>query len=71
MAFALSRFADSGRVDLDSEYHYVVGTQDFGTRRVVEWMDHMITESDNTATRALIRRCPGPSADHRRLCTGR
>jgi hypothetical protein len=55
VAFHILRMVDAGLVTLDTPFTYSTpGTKD-ETRSLGEWMDPMITYSDNHATRALLQ----------------
>lgn len=55
LAFHLMRMVDSGRLSLDTEYTYAVTGAKPETRKIRDWMDPMITLSDNHCTSALLK----------------
>jgi hypothetical protein len=52
VAFRVMRLVDMGKLSLDQNYTYSVSGE---TRLLRDWMDPMITYSDNESTRALLK----------------
>jgi hypothetical protein len=55
VAFHVMRMIDAGRLTLDTEYSYEVKGAKPEPRTVRDWLDAMITVSDNHATSALLK----------------
>ena len=55
VAFHIMRLTDSGKLSLDADCTYAVEGAKPETRRLRDWIDPMMTESDNHATRALVK----------------
>jgi beta-lactamase class A len=55
VAFHLMRMVDAGKISLGSEYVYAVAGAKPQPRPIREWLDAMITVSDNQATAALLK----------------
>jgi hypothetical protein len=55
VAFHIVRMIDAGRLTLDSQYCYTVSGAPPESRKIRDWLDPMITVSDNHATSALIK----------------
>ncbi len=54
VAFHVMRMIDAGKISLDSEYIYDAGTKP-EPRKIRDWLEPMITISDNHATSALVK----------------
>jgi hypothetical protein len=55
VAFHVLRMVDAGKISLDSEYVYSVAGSKPESRKIREWLDPMITVSDNHSARALLK----------------
>ncbi len=55
VAFHVMRMIDAGKVSLDSDYVFQLPDAKPDTRRIRDWLDAMITISDNYATQALLK----------------
>jgi len=55
VAFHVMRMADAGRIALDTDYTYAPAGAKPETRKIREWLEPMITLSDNQATSALLK----------------
>ena len=55
VAFHIGRMVDAGIITLDTPITYSVADAEDETRALRNWMDPMITLSDNRATRALLQ----------------
>lgn len=55
VAFHIMRLIDAGKLTLDTEYTYAPGGAPPESRRLRDWLDPMITVSDNHATSALLK----------------
>jgi hypothetical protein len=55
VAFHIMRMIDAGKLSLDTEYIYAIAGEKPEPRKVREWLDAMITVSDNHATSALLK----------------
>ncbi len=55
VAFHLMRMVDAGKVSLNKEYVYAIAGAKPESRTVRDWLDPMITVSDNHATSALLK----------------
>jgi hypothetical protein len=55
VAFHVLRMVDAGKISLDSEYVYSVAGSKPEPRKISEWLDPMITVSDNHSARALLK----------------
>jgi len=55
VAFQTMRMMDAGLVSLDKPYAYTLADKPDEVRPLREWLDPMITVSDNHATRALLQ----------------
>ena len=55
VAFHAMRMVDAGKISLDAEYTYAVAGAKPETRKIRDWLDPMITVSDNHATGALLK----------------
>lgn len=55
VAFQVMRMVDAHLVTLDSDHTYVLEDQPDETRPLRDWLDPMITVSDNRSTRALLQ----------------
>jgi hypothetical protein len=55
VAFHLMRMIDAGRINLDSECVYALSGAEPERRKIRDWLDPMITASDNHATAALLK----------------
>jgi beta-lactamase class A len=55
VAFHALRMIDAGKLTLDTEYTYAVAAAKPDTRKISDWLDRMITVSDNHATSALLK----------------
>ncbi len=52
---AILRLVDEGRIDLDEDYRYAPSDGPSMTRTTREFLDRMITESDNDSAKALLK----------------
>ncbi len=55
VAFHIMRMVDEGKLTLDTEYVYAPGGAVPESRRLRDWLDPMITVSDNHSTSALLK----------------
>ena len=55
VAFHVMRMIDAGKISLDTEYVYSIAGAKPETRKIRDWLDAMITVSDNHATSALLK----------------
>ncbi len=55
VAFHIMRMIDAGIIKLDSEYVYAISGAEPERRKIRDWLDPMITASDNHATAALLK----------------
>jgi hypothetical protein len=55
VAFHVMRMIDAGKISLDSEYVYQLSNAAPDTRKIRDWLDAMLTVSDNLATQALLK----------------
>ena len=55
VAFHVMRMIDAGKISLDAEYSYDIADATPEPRKVRDWLDAMITVSDNHATSALLK----------------
>ncbi len=55
IAFHLMRMVDAGKITLDRQYEYAVSGAAPERRRVRDWIEPMITVSDNHATSAMLK----------------
>ena len=55
VAFHVLRMMDAGKITLDSEYVYSPANTKPESRKIREWLEPMITISDNHATGALLK----------------
>ena len=55
VAFHVMRMIDAGKLTLDTEYVYAVTNAKPEPRKIRDWLDPMITVSDNHATSALLK----------------
>lgn len=55
VAFHLMRMVDAGKISLDTEYTYAIKDAKPETHKIRDWMEPMITVSDNHATAALLK----------------
>jgi len=55
VAFHVMRMIDAGKLTLDTEYSYAVAGAKPEPRKIRDWLDPMITVSDNHATSALLK----------------
>lgn len=55
VAFHTLRMIDAGTISLDADYVYAVEGAKPDSRKIREWLDAMITVSDNHATSALLK----------------
>jgi beta-lactamase class A len=55
VAFHVMRMIDAGKLTLDTPYTYAVAGAKPETRAIRDWLDPMITASDNHATGALLK----------------
>jgi hypothetical protein len=55
VAFHTLRMVDAGKISLDTEYTYAVTNAKPESRKIRDWMEPMITVSDNYATSALLK----------------
>ena len=55
VAFHVMRMIDAGKLALDTEYIYAVTNAKPEPRKIRDWLDPMITVSDNHATSALLK----------------
>jgi hypothetical protein len=55
VAFHVLRMVDAGKISLDADYVYAAPGAKPEPRKIREWLDPMITVSDNHAARALLK----------------
>jgi beta-lactamase class A len=55
VAFHVMRMIDAGKISLDSEYIFTIEGAKPDARKIRNWIDAMITVSDNHATQALLK----------------
>src|ERR1017187_5683334 len=55
VAFQVMRMIDAGKISLDTEYLYDVTGAKPESRKIRDWLEPMITISDNHATGALLK----------------
>jgi len=55
VAFHVMRLVDAGKLTLDTEYKFQPDNDKTETRKVRDWIDTMITFSENYATQALLK----------------
>jgi hypothetical protein len=55
IAFHVMRMIDAGKINLDSEFIYSVAGAKPEARKICDWLDPMITFSDNHSTAALLK----------------
>lgn len=55
IAFHVMRMVDAGKITLDTEYKFEPAGEKSQTRKVRDWIDTMITFSENYATQALLK----------------
>ena len=55
VAFHVMRLIDAGKLTLDAEYIFELPNAKPDARKVRDWLDAMITVSDNLATQALLK----------------
>ncbi len=55
VAFHVLRMVDAGKISLDTEYTYAVTNSKPESRKIRDWMEPMITVSDNHSTSALLK----------------
>jgi beta-lactamase class A len=55
VAFHTLRMVDAGKISLDTEYTYAITNAKPETRKIRDWMEPMITVSDNHSTAALVK----------------
>lgn len=55
VAFHVLRMVDAGKISLDTEYIYAIAGAKPDSRKIRDWMEPMITVSDNHATSALVK----------------
>lgn len=55
VAFQIMRMVDGGKISLDTEYTYTAAGAKPEARKIRDWMESMITVSDNNATSALLK----------------
>jgi hypothetical protein len=55
LAFHTMRLVDQGRIELDGDYRYSPSDGSAMTRTTRDFLDRMITESDNDSARALLK----------------
>jgi hypothetical protein len=55
IAFHVMRMIDAGKISLDSEYVFELPNAKPDTRKIRDWLDAMLTVSDNLATQALLK----------------
>jgi hypothetical protein len=55
VAFHVMRMIDSGKISLDTEYVYEIAGAKPEPRKIRDWLEPMITVSDNYATSALLK----------------
>jgi beta-lactamase class A len=62
VAFHVMRMIDAGKISIDSEYVYAIAGEKADARKIRDWLDAMITVSDNHATSALLKMLHDKSA---------
>ncbi len=55
VAFHVMRMIDAGKISLDTEYVYAIAGAQPEPRKIRDWLEPMITVSDNHATSALLK----------------
>ena len=55
VAFHVMRMIDAGKISLDSDYAYAPPDTKPDTRKIRDWLEAMLTVSDNHATQALLK----------------
>ncbi len=55
VAFHVMRMVDAGKISLATEYAYSVADEKTDARKIRDWLDAMLTVSDNHATSALLK----------------
>jgi hypothetical protein len=55
IAFHVMRMIDAGKISLDFEYNYQPPNTKPDTRKIRDWLEAMVTVSDNHATQALLK----------------
>ena len=55
VAFHTVRMVDAGKISLDTEYAYTIEGAKPEPKKIRDWIDAMITVSDNHATQALLK----------------
>ena len=55
VAFHVLRMVDTGKLSLDTEYTYAITNAKPESRKIRDWMEPMITQSDNYSTAALVK----------------
>jgi beta-lactamase class A len=55
VAFHVMRMVDSGKIGLDTDYTYAIEAAQPEARKIRDWLDPMITVSDNHAAAALVK----------------
>lgn len=55
IAFRVLQWVGQGHLTLDQPWRFLRDTEDKGTRPIRDWLEPMVTESDNTATEALVK----------------
>jgi beta-lactamase class A len=55
VAFHIMRMVDAGKISLDTEYVYAIPDVKPESRKIRDWMEPMITVSDNHCTAALLK----------------
>jgi beta-lactamase class A len=55
VAFHVMRMVDAGKTSLDTDYVYAIAGAKPESRKIRDWLDPMITVSDNHATSALLK----------------
>jgi hypothetical protein len=55
VAFHVMRMVDAGKITLDTEYTYRTNLTNGEPRRIRNWLEPMLTVSDNHATQALLK----------------
>lgn len=55
LAFHVMRMIDAGKISLDTEFVYAIAGAKPEARKIRDWLDPMITVSDNHATSALLK----------------
>ena len=55
VGFKVMRMVDAGTITLDTLYAYSADGKKFETRKIRDWMNPMITYSDNNSARAMVK----------------